>query len=133
MYNPQIEPLSTLMEVLAVSSSEVLHCRMLRWLLDPLARHGIGAMMLTDLFEVCELELADVAGVEVTVEETRERTRADVVVAPPAGGGVVIEAKVHAPERSAVAARLDHGHTGDTVGDGGVRMPSHHHVHEPGR
>jgi hypothetical protein len=99
---------SALLDVLGVTGNEVLNCRVVRWLLDPMARHGIGADLTSQLFERCKVTLGDPALVSVVVEESREHTRADIVVrSPEARTCVVIEAKLYAGEGVRQAARLE--------------------------
>jgi hypothetical protein len=98
---------STLIDVLGLTSNEVLHCRVLRWLLDPLARHGVGTLLVSDLLKRCELDEPQPERSRVTVEETRGQTRADIIVTTPNTGGVIIEAKVYATEGAQQGERIE--------------------------
>ena len=97
---------SSIMSVLGISRAEVVNCRMVRWLFDPLARHGLGVDMIRSLahrlnFTVDAPELA-VASVEVADGDTR----ADVVLSIGART-IVIEAKIDAGEQPNQAARIE--------------------------
>lgn len=98
---------STLLDVLGQTGNEVLHCRVLRWLLDPLSRHGIGAALLADLFVECGMAFEAADAVQVVVEQAREQTRADIVVTASAAGSIVIEAKIYAAEGDRQGERLE--------------------------
>lgn len=104
LWNP---PACTAMQVLGTQRREIPHSRMLGWLLDPTASHGLGLRMLTAfLRRLGHGELTDGLGAEhVRVErelvlegqEDHQDRRADIVVR--AGGTpVVIELKVDAAE-----------------------------------
>lgn len=99
---------STLMSVLGISRREVANCRVVRWLLDPLARHGIGADMVAALGDEIGRDLKWPSRARAEAEVTRPRSRADVVVT---GAGnewiVVIEAKVAAGEGPEQGHRLE--------------------------
>jgi hypothetical protein len=83
---------SSLFEVLQATFDEVRNCRVVRWLLDPLAPHGLGA-------ETLRRFLGDLSASEgmaqqvfdspedavLVVEESRADTRADLVIYGPAG------------------------------------------------
>ncbi len=99
---------STLMGVLDLARAEVQNCRVLRWLLDPLARHGLGAQLLSDLCSHLGAALPEPSLARATAEVSRATSRADVVVEGLAGGRVVvIEAKIDAPEGDRQAHRLE--------------------------
>jgi hypothetical protein len=99
---------STLMRVLELSRAEVQNCRVLRWLLDPLARHGLGAKLITAFGAHVGVEFADPALVGVTVEVSREESRSDIVIEDYTGGRViVIEAKIDAAEGVEQGRRLE--------------------------
>lgn len=90
---------SELMAVLGLHHDEVRNCRVVRWLLDPSAPHGLGTGFLSAFLarivdDVTELPLGAAA---VGVEEVRGSTRADIVIRV---GEllVVVEAKTFAPE-----------------------------------
>ena len=99
---------STLMSVLGLSRREVANCRVVRWLFDPLARHGIGASMIAALAQVIRCGLAEPARARAEAEVIRSRSRADVVVTGAAAEWtVVIEAKVAAGEGPGQGYRLE--------------------------
>ena len=106
---------TTLLEVLRLQHDEVRNCRVVRWLLDPLAPHGFGAETLHLVLERAN-ELAAEQGLEqrefpdsenatVIVEEARGSTRADIVINGPSWV-VVVEAKIHAGEQYEQGQRL---------------------------
>jgi len=99
---------TTTLGVLDLARSEVHHCRLLRWLLDPLAWHGIGAALTMALADRVDVTVTDAASVRVAVEVPGASSRADVVVEDLSGGRVVvIEAKVDAAEGEHQARRLE--------------------------
>lgn len=71
---------SDFMAVLGIARREVANCRALRWLLDPLARHGIGAGMVNALAEAIGANLVYPHRARVEAEVSRARSRADVVL-----------------------------------------------------
>ncbi len=109
---------SSLLEVLGIEGDEVRNCRVARWLLDPLAWHGLGAEILGSvLHDLVRSEAEDGRALEfpshadatVEVEVTRGDTRADIVVyGPGESWTVVFEAKVwsgEGPNQGAALAR----------------------------
>ncbi len=106
---------TTLLEVLRLDGDEVRNCRVVRWLLDPLAPHGYGADALgAVLARVRERASAEGAGppdfpfperASLLVEEARGDARADIVVNGP-GWQVVVEAKIFAGEGDRQGAGL---------------------------
>lgn len=106
---------STLAEVWRLADDEVRNCRVLRWLMDPLAQHGLGTVILTRfLGDVAKA--AATAGIDhppfihpedatVSVEVTRGSTRADLVIGT-STWTVVIEAKVWASEHDGQGSGL---------------------------
>lgn len=107
---------TSLLEILRLQFDEVRNCRVVRWLLDPLSPHGFGADALQRVLEVAN-DLASRQGLEVRayegtenavvrVEETRSKTRADIVIDGPAWQ-IVIEAKVNASEQDEQGKRLN--------------------------
>jgi hypothetical protein len=98
----------TLMAVLELSRAEVQNCRVLRWLLDPLARHGFGADLVSSLCNHLGLTISHPELARVSAEVTRQDTRADIVIEGLDGGQVlVIEAKIDAPEGARQAERIE--------------------------
>lgn len=96
---------STLFEALRYAGDEVRNCRVIRWILDPLAPHRLGRDVLVPF-------LADLADLStrigqpvafesaedsvVRAEVTKGSTRADLIIDGPSWT-VVIEAKIYAP------------------------------------
>ncbi len=78
----------------------------LAWLLRPDGHHGIGEGLLGRLLERVGMTGEPGWPVTVVVEETREDTRADLVVRTP-NGCVLVEAKLGAPERPRQCERLE--------------------------
>jgi hypothetical protein len=107
---------ATMYEVLRLTGHELANCRMLAWLFDPLAPHGLGTQLLhrflTHLNEAAgngELPTgAALARTRVVLEETRDRARADLVLYG-TGWTVVIEAKLAADEQPDQGVRLAAG------------------------
>lgn len=97
---------STIMSVLGVDRREVIHCRMVRWLFDPLGRHGIGITMLEALVAELDLSVGEIARTVCSTEVTAPNSRADLVIRMPSGD-VVVEAKIDAGEQHLQAARLE--------------------------
>lgn len=98
----------TLMAVLELSRAEVQNCRVLRWLLDPLARHGFGADLISSLCTHLGLKVSHPELARVAAEVTRQDTRADIVIEGLDGGRMlVIEAKIDAPEGARQAERIE--------------------------
>lgn len=106
---------TSLIEVLGLERDEVRNCRVVRWVLDPLAPHGLGGDALRLVLERVN-QLATEQGVEpqdfpraddatVTVEEARGNTRADIVITGPTWM-VVVEAKIGAGEQFEQGRRL---------------------------
>lgn len=99
---------STLMAVLDRDRNEVDNCRVARWLLDPLARHGIGSAMVAALARQVDVDIDEPALARAEVEVAHDRSRADVVLTGIKNDQVVvIEAKIDAPEGDAQAVRLE--------------------------
>lgn len=95
---------SDLMDVLGLSHHEVRNCKVIRWLLDPTAPHGLGTSFLKrvlDRLSDCspddDLSFRDLELAEVEVEEHRVDTRADIIIRE-TGRTILIEAKINAPE-----------------------------------
>lgn len=99
---------STLMSVLKISRREVANCRVVRWLFDPLARHGIGAAMIGAFGEAIGRDLSDPERARAEVEVSRPLSRADIVITGASRSWtVVIEAKVGAGEGPEQGYRLE--------------------------
>lgn len=97
---------SDFMSVLGLSRAEVVNCRMVRWLLDPLGHHRLGADMIRSLAEKvgCPVDAPERAA--VSVEIAVDDTRADVIVEV-GSRLIVIEAKIDAREEPDQAARIE--------------------------
>jgi len=99
---------SSLLDVLGLSRAEVHNCRVLRWLLDPLARHGLGAALTAALSEHLGSPLASPHTAQIHTEVARKNSRADVVIEDlESGTTIVIEAKIDAPEGAEQGRRLE--------------------------
>jgi len=98
---------TSLMEVLELDRNEVVNCRVVRWLLDPLGRHQIGGAMLRELAAHIELQSTETGACTVEAEVPRAQTRADIVIAGLDAGTVVIEAKIDAPESHQQGKKLE--------------------------
>ncbi len=98
---------SSLMAVLGLRHDEVHNCRVVAWLLDPLARHGLGVRIFTSfVHDVLPTEKIDVTTVRPALEVSRTESRADIVFAG-LEPTVVIEAKINAGEGELQGARLE--------------------------
>lgn len=97
---------STLMAVLGLQRAEVPNCKVIRWLLDPLAPHGLGAEMLRALAVALKTEFPDAASAQVEAEVSRVDSRADVIVTG-SSWTIVIEAKIDAAEGDRQGERLE--------------------------
>ena len=98
---------STMLDVLGLSRAEVVNCRVLAWLLDPLARHGLGTSLLERFGGEVGAEALDERVTRVDVEVARNETRADVVLSASGVAVVVVEAKIDAGEQPNQARRLE--------------------------
>lgn len=101
---------SNLMAVLDLTRAEVANCKVVRWLFDPLARHGLGAHLLGELAARLNVTIDDpmLVRAEAEVPNSDGGTRADIVLfGTRAGACIVIEAKVDAGEQGAQGARLE--------------------------
>lgn len=89
--------------VLGLEGDERTHSRVIRWLLDPCAHHGLGTRVLSGVLDAtlpCELDptcLSTLGSARVTCEFPRGGAFIDIHVAAP-GLTLVIENKVGAPE-----------------------------------
>ncbi|WP_426571323.1 PD-(D/E)XK nuclease family protein [Aquihabitans sp. McL0605] len=97
---------STLMSVLGLSRAEVVNCRMVRWLFDPLARHGIGVDMIRSLADYLDITIESPETASVETEIAIADTRADIVLT--AGSDtIVFEAKIDAAEQDQQGKRIE--------------------------
>jgi hypothetical protein len=104
---------ATLFAALKLVNHEIANCRVLAWLLDPLAPHGLGAAVMRSLLAHLNAVAgepllpvgSDLGRAVIVTEETRDESRADLVVYGP-GWSVVIEAKLSASEQHEQGARL---------------------------
>lgn len=96
---------STLMGVLDLQRGEVANCRVVRWLFDPLARHGIGARMISSLATKFDVAIDDPSAFRAEAEVGRPNSRADLVLT--STKTIVIEAKIDAAEGPQQGARLE--------------------------
>lgn len=97
---------SSMMSVLGVARREVINCRMVRWLLDPLGRHGIGVGLVDMLAKILDFDPTGAERATVATEVWVKEARADVVLDLPAGP-VVFEAKIDAGEQELQGRRLE--------------------------
>ena len=106
-----------LLSVIGHGRREVTHCRVLRWLCDPRAPHGLGARFLAGVLAAVRRNVSaeTLAGANADVEVARARSRADLVVTAP-GLVLVVEAKIDHHERLEQCDDL----FADWRGDGGV-------------
>lgn len=99
---------TSLMSVLGLTRNEVANCRVVRWVLDPLSRHGLGSSMVSSIGDAIGSRPQNPERVVVEAEVTRDDTRADLFLWSPAGDwSVVFEAKVDAGEQPAQAHRVE--------------------------
>jgi hypothetical protein len=98
---------SDMFNVIGIGRNEVRHSAMIAWLLDPLARHGLGPKLLQAILSSCFADVACDASGSVTVETevTRGSTRADIVVWG-RDFTVIIEVKIDAGEGDQQCDRL---------------------------
>lgn len=104
---------ATLFDTLRLTGHELANCRVLAWLLDPLAPHGLGVRLLRRFLTHLNEAAGDdrlptgpsLARTTVVLEEARIGTRADLVLYG-AGWTVVVEAKVAAREQPEQGLRL---------------------------
>lgn len=106
---------TTILEVLGVETDEVRNCRIVRWLFDPLAPHGLGAVALGEFLRCVSLRAGeqgietptfdDLESARVRVEEARAHTRADIVIET-TSWTVVVEAKINAAEQPRQGERI---------------------------
>lgn len=97
----------TLLGAIGVHHDEVIMCRGLSWLLTPDGWHGLGSRVLDGLVGYLGVERAGAAHATVVVEESRDDTRADIIVRF-GSTTILIEAKVWALEQPRQCDRLAH-------------------------
>jgi hypothetical protein len=95
-----------LLSIVGLGSWELAHCAALGWLCDPDGSHGLGAAVPAYLLGLCG-GAPEPGPVRVALEETRDDTRADVIVRG-TDWTLVIEVKVDAIEGPRQAERLHH-------------------------
>ncbi|WP_421121690.1 hypothetical protein ACE2AJ_09825 [Aquihabitans daechungensis] len=102
---------TSLTGVLGLARNEVANTRVLRWILDPVAKHGIGADLIRWMSKEAGVEPPnelDLMWTRSIAEVSRERSRADVVLRCPRDDWtMVIEAKIDAQEGPIQAERLE--------------------------
>lgn len=91
---------SDFLDIVGLARNENTHSRMLKWLLKPTARHGLGCGLVARLVEHCtgEAVSAPLVVSRVSFSEWRNGREADLVVRGPTFT-LVIENKVDAPEQ----------------------------------
>lgn len=95
----------TLLGVLGLHHNELAMCRCLAWFLTPDAWHGLGASVLLRLLTHLDLDAEGAGDAVVAVEESRDDTRADIVVRF-GSKTVLLEAKIWAGEQPTQCDRL---------------------------
>lgn len=109
--------------VLGLARDEVRHSRMIAWLFDPCARHGLGVRLLERVLrlafgdELDEEVFVGLASARPRCEVFRDQGRVDLLVASP-GLFLVVENKVDAAE----AARQCDGYYESFAAEPGVRF-----------
>jgi hypothetical protein len=85
--------------VLGRTRHEMTHSRLLGWLCDPVAQHGLGIVFLHEFLTLarCPSPAHPAAAIDLEVTGRSLKTRADIVITLP-DRTVVIENKVDAPE-----------------------------------
>jgi hypothetical protein len=92
--------------VLGRDRDELVHSRMLAWLLDPLGHHGLGGEAIRAFAEAAGITVSeDTRRAIVQTELTRPFSRADIVIESPQFG-IVIENKLDAVEGCCQCLRL---------------------------
>ncbi|MFN3600056.1 MAG: PD-(D/E)XK nuclease family protein [Dietzia sp.] len=87
----------TLLRQLGLHQNELMLCRALAWILTPDAWHSLGDRFVRGLLLRLGLSAEDADQAQISIEEVRGGTRADIVIRT-SKATVVIEAKVSAPE-----------------------------------
>ncbi|SHG73787.1 PD-(D/E)XK nuclease superfamily protein [Geodermatophilus nigrescens] len=95
----------TLLEALGRQHSELDLTAALAWLLEPEGHHRLGDLVLEGLVTHLQLPATALHPVRIVREETRNDTRADMIVRLP-GATLLLEAKVWADEQRDQCARL---------------------------
>jgi hypothetical protein len=100
--------------VLGRSRDELTHSRLLGWLLDATAQHGLGDRLLTLLLAEVNPRLMNDSGpstaARVDLELSRADSRADIVVTFGTGVAMMIEVKIDAAEQPDQCKRLADDH-----------------------
>lgn len=97
-----------LFSIARMGRKETVHCRVLAWLMDPIAPHGMGPNFLRGILKATleRLPLVDqLDQVRPRCEVVRADSRADIVLFHP-DFTVVFEAKIDADEGSSQCARI---------------------------
>ena len=89
-----------LLEIIGHERRETTHCRVLAWLCNARAPHGLGSGFLLGLLEAAghDVSTESVRGARAEVEVARAHSRIDILVRSPSLT-LVVEAKVDADER----------------------------------
>jgi hypothetical protein len=103
-----------MLSIIGRSRREIYHSAILAWLLDPLARHGLGISLLQSLLAECGRNVGsdELRTVRCELEVQEDKTRADIVVSGP-GFTLVVENKVDAGEQDRQCDRLFERFGGD--------------------
>lgn len=97
-----------LLSVIGRGRDELVHTRLLAWLLDPVGNHGLGAGLLRRLSQhvgVDDLSALDIEEVRIRREVSHPLGRADLIV-DLAATTIVVENKIDAPEQPGQCARM---------------------------
>jgi hypothetical protein len=100
---------SSWLGVLGRERSELVHSRLLAWLMDPVAQHGLGTRVLDGVLAAVGLSSVGSADAVIRLEVGSRSSIADIVVDLP-HGEVVIENKVDALEGDRQCWRLATDH-----------------------
>ncbi|MCW5880829.1 MAG: PD-(D/E)XK nuclease family protein [Anaerolineae bacterium] len=104
-----------ILSIIGRSRHEAYHSAMLAWLLNPLAKHGMGAALLSRLLQRCGVEDGPSRHrARVECEVVRGNTRADIVAFCP-DVTLIVENKVDAGEQERQCDRL-YEHFGNEPG-----------------
>ncbi|WP_091115478.1 PD-(D/E)XK nuclease family protein [Geodermatophilus dictyosporus] len=95
----------TLLAALGLQQRELALTAGLAWILNPEGHHGLGSLFVKEFAVLCGADAPDGGPVTITVEETREDTRADLVLRC-STFTLVLECKVWALEQPDQCRRL---------------------------